>query len=119
MEFGDASSLEASGCDPPKMDFSNNQRLEAISMLLMNAMEDCLKRGSVMVIAEMFNVACSMIHKLWKWVEHTCSMGVINSPELYSQKKSGRVPQYLPEFIEEGVKSVPLRKRHTQQKLAE
>ena len=24
---------------------------------------------------------------------------------------------YLPEFIEEGVKSVPLRKRHTQQKL--
>ena len=25
---------------------------------------------------------------------------------------------YLPEFIEEGVKSVPLRKRHTQRKLA-
>ena len=29
-----------------------------------------------------------------------------------------RVPKYLPEFIEEGVKCILLRKRHTQQKLA-
>ena len=28
------------------------------------------------------------------------------------------MPKYLPEFIEEGVKSVLLRRRHTQQKLA-
>ena len=33
-------------------------------------------------------------------------------------KYSGRAPKYLPEFIEEGVKDVPLRKRRTQQKLA-
>ena len=45
-------------------------------------------------------------------------MGIINYVELLSQKKiSGRVHKYLPEFIEEGIKSVPLRKRHTQQKL--
>ena len=45
--------------------------------------------------------------------------GIINSPELVSLKKnSGRAPKYLPEFIEEGVKDVPLRKRRTQQKLA-
>ena len=45
--------------------------------------------------------------------------GIINTPELVSQEKSSRrVPKYLPEFIEEGVKDVPLRERHTQQKLA-
>ena len=33
-------------------------------------------------------------------------------------KNSGRAPKYLLEFIEEGVKDVPLRKRRTQQKLA-
>ena len=44
-------------------------------------------------------------------------MGVINSPKLYSLKKSGRVPKYLPQLIEESVKGIPLRKRHTQQKL--
>ena len=57
MEFGDASNEEASSCDPPKTDLSNNQHLEAISMLLMTAMEDCLNRGSIMAIAERFNMA--------------------------------------------------------------
>ena len=55
-------------------------------MLLMTATEDHLKRGSVMAIAERFNRACSMIHRLWKCVEHTCAMGIINSPELLSQE---------------------------------
>ena len=32
-------------------------------------------------------------------------------------KNSGRAPKCLPEFIEEGVKDMPLRKRRTQQKL--
>ena len=118
MEFGDASNKEASSHDPPKMDMLNNQHLEAISMLLMTATEDHLKRGSVVAITERFNMACLMIHRLWKWAEHTCTTGIINSPELYSWgKSSGRVPKYLPEFIEEGVKIVLLRKRHTQQKL--
>ena len=33
------------------------------------------------------------------------------------EKNSRRAPKYLPEFIEEGVKDVLLRKRQTQQKL--
>ena len=66
MEFGDASDKEASCRDLNKTDLSNNQRLEAISMLLMNAMEDCLKRGSVMAVTKRFDMACSTIHRLWK-----------------------------------------------------
>ena len=50
MESEDASDEEASHCNPPKMDLTNNQCLEVISMLLMTATEDCLKRGSVMAI---------------------------------------------------------------------
>ena len=82
-------------------------------MLLMNSMEDCLKRGSIMAIAKSFDVACSTIHRLWKWVEHRHAVGIINSPTLYSQKKFFE-SKYLTEFIEEGVKGILLRKRHTQ-----
>ena len=56
-------------------------------MLLMTATEDHLKRGSVMAIAKRFDVACSTIHRLWTWVEHTCTTDIINSPKLLSQKK--------------------------------
>ena len=87
MESEDASNEEASHCDPPNMDLSNNQCLEAISMSLMTTTEDHLKRGSVMAIAERFNMACSTIHRLWKRAEHMHTTGVINSPELLSQKK--------------------------------
>ena len=52
MESEDTSDEEASCCDPPKKDLSNNQLLEVISMLLMTATEDHLKRGSVMAIAK-------------------------------------------------------------------
>ena len=87
MEFEDASDEEASCHDPPKTDLSNNQHLEVNSMLLMTATEDRLKRGSIMAITERFNVACSTIHRLWKWAECMCTMGVINSPKLYSWGK--------------------------------
>ena len=55
-------------------------------MLLMTATEDHLKRGSIMAVAERFNMARSMIHRLWKCVEHMHATGVINSPKLLSQK---------------------------------
>ena len=84
MESEDASGKEASCHDPPKMDLSNNQCLEVISMLLMTATEDHLKRGSIMAITERFNKACSTIHRLWKQVEHMHATGVINSLELLS-----------------------------------
>ena len=66
MEFGDASDEEASCHDLNKAYLSNNQRLEAISMLMMNATKGCLKRGSVMAVAKRFDVAHLMIHRLWK-----------------------------------------------------
>ena len=56
-------------------------------MLLMTTTEDCLKRGSVMAIAERFNMACSTIHRLWKQVEHMHATGIVNSPKLLSWKK--------------------------------
>ena len=56
-------------------------------MLLMTTTEACLKRGSIMAITERLNMAHSMIHRLWKQVEHKCAMGVIDSPELLSWKK--------------------------------
>ena len=87
MESEDASDEEASCCNPPKMDLTNNQQLEAISMLLMMATEDHLLRGSIMAITERFNVACSMIHRPWKHAEHMHTMGVINDAKLMSQKK--------------------------------
>ena len=80
MESEDASNEEASHCNLPKTDLLNNQLLEAISMLLMTATEDHLKRGSVMAITERFNMACSMIHRIWKRAEHMHAMGIINSP---------------------------------------
>ena len=64
MESEDASDEEASHCNPPKTDLTNNQCLEVISMLLMTATDDSLKRGSIMAITERFNVAHSMIHRL-------------------------------------------------------
>ena len=48
MESEDASNEEASQCNPPKIDLSNNLCLEVISMLLMTTTEHRLKRGCVM-----------------------------------------------------------------------
>ena len=42
----------------------------------------------------------------------------LTHPNWCHKKNSRRAPKYLPEFIEEGVKDVPLWKRRTQQKLA-
>ena len=56
-------------------------------MLLMTATKECLKRGSVMAVTKRFDVAHSTIHRLLKQVECSRTMGVINSPELYSWKQ--------------------------------
>ena len=55
------------------------------------------------------NVARSTIWRLWQQAVCTRAGGIINSPELVSMKNnSRRAPKYLPEFIEEGVKDIPL-----------
>ena len=47
------------------------------------------------------------------------AMGDIISPEINSWKRNSRRPLiYLKEFVQEGVKNVPLQKRCTQRKLA-
>ena len=56
IESEDASEKEASHCNPPKTDLTNNQCLEAISMLLLMATEAHLKRGSIIAIAKRFNM---------------------------------------------------------------
>ena len=40
-----------------------------------------------MAIAQRFNMACSIIFRLWECVDHMHAMGIINSPELISQGK--------------------------------
>ena len=114
MELGDASDEEAPTTNPRKKDLTKNEWLEVISMLVMTATEDHLQRGAIMKLTERFNVACSMVYRLWECVVCTCAMGVINLPKLVLQKNSGRVPKYLTEFIQEGVKNMLLRKRCTQ-----
>ena len=57
-------------------------------MLVMMAIKDSLQQGSVMDIAKRFNMACSMIYRLWQHAECTHATGVINSPELVLQKKN-------------------------------
>ena len=47
-----------------------------------------------------------------------CATGHIISPEFHSHKNNcGRWPMYLSEFGCEGIKHIPLQKRHTQRKL--
>ena len=71
------------------------------------------------MVAECFGMACSTVHCLWNRVVHTCAHGDIISLEFQSHKKnSERPPIYPSEFIHEGIKNIPLRKRRTQRKLA-
>ena len=80
--------------------------------------EDVLKQGLVMAITKMFNMAHSTIYRLWECTECMCATGMIILLNLFHGKISRRAPYYLTEFIQEGVKNVPLRKRHMQQNLA-
>ena len=118
MEATGASNEEAPPTNVRKKDLTKSQRLEAISILRVKYIDGRFERGAIVDIAKRFNVAHTTIWRLWQQAACMRVGGIINSPELVSLKKnSGRAPKYLPEFIEEGVKDVPLRKRRTQQKL--
>ena len=97
-----------------KKDLTKSQRLEAISILRVKYIDGRFQRGAIVDVAKRFNIT---IWRLWQRVACTHAVGIINSPELVSGKSSGRAPKYLPEFIEESVKDMLLRKRRTQQKL--
>ena len=57
-------------------------------MLMMMATEDCLQREAIMDITKMFNMAWSMIYRLWECAERMHATGIINSPKLVSWKNS-------------------------------
>ena len=117
MEFLDASDEEASPTNPKTREMLKNACHQIVSMLQAMETSDCLCQGSVTSITKRFSMACSMVYRLWGCMESMHAMGIIDSPELNSQKKSRRPCIYLKEFVQEGVKNELLRKRRTQRKL--
>ena len=59
MESGDASSSEASPCDPKRKDLTQKEQSKVISMLVAMETEDSLRRGAIMVIAKKIGLACA------------------------------------------------------------
>ena len=89
MEFGDASNEEAPPPPPRNRDLLKTMQMKIVAMLQGVESDGSLQQGSVTTIAQRFSVAHCTAHRLWKWVEHTCATGIINSPEFYSQ---GKIP---------------------------
>ena len=83
-------------------------QLQMISMLQTIQCENGLQRGSITIVNKRFDVARSTSYRLWELVVCTCAMGDIISPEINAHKRWGRPPIYLKEFVQEGVKDVPL-----------
>ena len=82
MESGDASDKEAPPTNPKKREPMRNTWLQVISMLVVMNTEDSLKQGSAMAITKRFNMACSIIYRLWEHAECMHAMAIINSPKL-------------------------------------
>ena len=119
MELGDTSEEEASPPQPKKREMSKNQRIQMASMLQTLQMENGMRRGAFTIVTECFGMACSTVHCLWNRVVCMHATGHIISPEFHSHKKnSRRWPMYPSEFIQEGIKNIPLQKQRTQRKLA-
>ena len=119
MELGDSSDKEASPERPKKRELSKSTRIQMVMMLQTLKTDNGMRSGSFTMVAECFGVARSTVYRLWNRVVHTRAHGHIISPEFQSHKKKcGRPPMYPSEFVREGIKNIPLRKRRTQRKLA-
>ena len=119
MELGDTSDEEASPERPKKRELSKSTRIQMVTMLQTLETDDGMRSGSFAMVAECFGVARSTVYRLWNRVVRTRAHGHIISPEFQSHKKNcGRPPMYPSEFVREGIKNIPLRKRRTQRKLA-
>ena len=119
MDIGDTSDEEASPERPKKRELSKSTRIQMVTMLQTLETEDGMISGSFAMVAECFGVARSTVYRLWNRVVCTRAHGHIISPEFQSHKKNcGRPPMYPSEFVREGIKNIPLRKRRTQRKLA-
>ena len=119
MELGDTSDKEASPQHPKKREMSKSQRIQMVTMFQMLQTDNIMRSGAFTMVAKCFGMAHSTVHSLWNRVVCTCAHGRIISPEFQTHKKNcGRPPIYPSEFICEGMKNIPLRKRRTQRKLA-
>ena len=119
MDIGDTSDEEASPERPKKRELSKSTRIQMVTMLQTLETEDGMISGSFAMVAECFGMARSTVYRLWNRVVRTRAHGHIISPEFQSHKKNcGRPPMYPSEFVREGIKNIPLRKRRTQRKLA-
>ena len=119
MELGDTSDEEASPQRPKKREMTKSQRIQMVMMLQTLEMDDGMRSGSFAMVAKCFGMARSTVYRLWNRVVRTCAHGHIISPEFQSHKKNcGRPPIYPSEFVREGIKNIPVRKRLTQRKLA-
>ena len=119
MELGDTSDEEASPPQARKREMSKNRWIQMVSMLQMLEMDDSMWRGAFTIIAKSFDMARSIVHCLWNRVVRMHATGHIISPEFHSHKNNcRRRPIYPSEVICEGIKNIPLQKRHTQRKLA-
>ena len=67
-----------------------------------------------MFVTQRFGMACSTIYHFWDQAKSAHELGVFYSLEFISWENAGRRATYPTEFVQEGVKHVPLRKRHTQ-----
>ena len=88
MESGVASDEQAPPCDTKRKDLTPTEQLKVISMLVAMEAKDSLRRGAIMVIAKKFGFCTSS-------AKRTHELGIINSPEFFHAKKSGRRVIYL------------------------
>ena len=87
MEFEDASNEDAPPPNPKKREMMKHAQLQMISMLQVMDTDNGLKQGLISTIAKRFDVAHSMVYRLWECTVCTCATGIIISPELNSQGK--------------------------------
>ena len=83
-----------------------------LSMLVTMKTNDGMRRGAIMFVTKIFGMACCTVYHLR--AKSLLQLGIITSPEFILSKNSRRRVMYPTEFVQESVKHVPLRKRHTQ-----
>ena len=87
IEFGDASNEEAPLPNPKKRELMKSAQLQMISMLQGMDTDDGLKQGSITTITQRFDMAHSIIYRLWEHAACMHAMGIIISLKLNYWKK--------------------------------
>jgi DNA invertase Pin-like site-specific DNA recombinase len=79
-----------------KMEMTEHQRVQALSMLLTFAEDGVLPYGCISKIAEKIGVTRSTLSKLWNKAGRARASGHVSPQDVFSRKKmhSGRKPIY-------------------------